>query len=220
MAQSGRVFAVVGLGAFGSTVARELVRFGNHVMGMDSDQARVDAMVEDLDSAMIVDARDEGALREAGLGEANVALISMSDSIEGSVLATMNAKVIGVDSVWAKATSRAHHRILSKLGVNRVIHPEEEMGRHVAQMLHNPLVRDFVSLGNGFHMVNFKVPPSLEGKNLEELSLAKKWNLRCVGVMRGTDYIGRDGEGCPLEKDDLLLLLGSRDKLRAFGASL
>jgi trk system potassium uptake protein TrkA len=101
-----------------------------------------------------------------------------------------------------------------------VIHPEVEVGQHIAQVIHNPLVRDYVSLGNGYHVVNFRIPEALEGKSLETLSYGKKFDLRCLGVMRGTEYIGRDGLDCTLQRDDLLILLGQRTDLRSFAASL
>lgn len=215
-----RTFGVIGLGNFGSTVANELQRFGNHVIGIDISEARVAYHADTLSQAMIVDARDDAALREAGMGDCGAAVIAMGADLEASILAAMNLKLIGVPVIWAKATTKTHHRILSKLGVDRIVHPEVEVGQHIAQVLHNPLVRDYVGLGNGYHVVNFKIPESLEGKSLTDLPHREKFNLRCIGVMRGTEFIGQDGTGCRLERDDLLLLLGQRKDLRNFAASL
>ncbi len=215
-----RVFGIVGLGNFGRTVAIELQRFGNHVIGIDISEKRVSALAETISQAMIVDASDDAALREAGLDQCDMALVAMGANLESSILASINLKLIGVPEVWAKATTRTHHRILSRLGVDRVIHPEVEMGQHIAQVLHNPLVRDYVSLGNGYHVVNFRIPESLEGQRLSDLPHGEKFNLRCIGVMRGTDFIAQDGSDCALQCDDLVLLLGKRDDLRSFAASL
>jgi trk system potassium uptake protein TrkA len=215
-----RTFGVVGLGNFGSSVAKELQRFGNHVIGIDISETRVANHADILAQAMIVDARDDAALREAGFGDCEVAVVAMGSDLEASILSTMNLKLVGVPVVWAKATTKTHHRILGKLGVDRIIHPEVEVAQHIAQMLHNPLVRDYVSLGNGYHVVNFRIPESVEGKNLNELYHTKKFNLRCIGVMRGTDFIGDDQRGCKLERDDLLLLLGQRKDLRSFAQTL
>ena len=215
-----RTIGVIGLGNFGSTVATELQRFGNHVIGVDIDPKRVSDLAETLSQAMIVDARDEAALREAGFGECDIAVVAMASDPEASILAAMHLKLIGVTQIWSKATTKTHHRILSRLGVDRVIHPEIEVGQHIAQVLHNPLVRDYVSLGNGYHVVNFRIPESLEGKSLSELPHTEKFDLRCSGVMRGTEFVGQDGSGCRLERDDLLLLLGQRRDLRSFAASL
>lgn len=186
MVAKSRTFAVIGLGNFGSTVATELARFGNHVIGIDLDEKLVSSHVETISQAFIANSRDELALREAGLGECDAAVIAMGSDIESSILSAMNLKLIGVPLIWAKATSRTHHRILSKLGVDRVIHPEVEVGQQIAQVLHNPLVRDYVSLGNGYIVVNFRIPASLEGK-VSKLHHRKGFNLRCIAVMRGTN---------------------------------
>ncbi|MHA7875164.1 potassium channel family protein [Roseivivax sp.] len=220
MAEKSRIFGVVGLGNFGSTVARELTRFGNQVIGIDIDETRVSAHADKLSQALIVDARDDQALKEAGMGDCDVALVALGSDLEASILSAINLKLVGVDKIWAKARTKTHHRILSRLGVDRIVHPEVEVGQHIAQVLHNPLIRDYISLGNGFYVVNFRIPKSLEGKSLGDLAHGEKFNLRCVGVMRGTKFIAQDGEACTFESDDLLLLLGQRADLRRFAASL
>ncbi|MDF0599855.1 TrkA family potassium uptake protein [Psychromarinibacter sp. C21-152] len=215
-----RTFGIIGLGNFGRAVAGELARFGDDVIGVDVDGKAVDAMVETLTRALIGDGRDAEALREAGIGECDVVIVAVGEPMEASVLALMNAKLLGVPRILAKADSKMHHRILSKLGADRVVHPEEEMGLHIAQVMHNPLVRDYVSVGNGYHVVNFFVPEALQGKRLAELELLEGHELRCVGVMRGSKFVGDRHMDCELAEDDRLLLLGTRENLQAFGATL
>ena len=154
MAKETRTFAVIGLGAFGSAVATELARFDNHVIGVDLDERRVSQLAANLPATAILDSSDENALREAGIDRYDVALIAIGRDIEASILTTMNLKMLGIETIWVKASNKTHHRILSKLGADRVILPEQEMGRHIAQMLNNPVVQDYVSLGNGFSVVN------------------------------------------------------------------
>ena len=213
-------YAVIGLGTFGATVARNLARFGNHVIGIDSDERRVSALVDDIGQGLIVDAREDGALREAGLEDIDAALVAMGTDIEASLLTVINLRTMGIKTVWAKATSKNHHRILSKLGVVRVIHPEKEVGEQIAQMMHNPLVRDFMSLGTGQYIVNFRVPARFDGKRLEDLGRLAEHDLRCVGVLRGTEFLSHDGAETTLKEDDLILLLGGRGDLRAFAGRL
>lgn len=211
-----RNFIVIGLGTFGTTVALELVRFGNYVMGIDRDEAAINRLADKLSHVVIADGRDEDAFKELGLDAYDTAIIAMGEDLEGSVVTAISLKLAGVPNVWAKATSRMHHRILARIGVDRIIHPEEEMGRHIAQMLHNPLVRDYVSLGNGFHVVNIVVPERLAGKSVTSLKLGSAFDLRCVGVMHGTDYKGDGSLDCVLAENDRLLLLGERMNLRRF----
>jgi len=213
-------FVIIGLGTFGSTIARDLVRFGHHVTGIDRDERAVAAIADDLDRTLILDVREEIALRDAGINLCDVGVVAIADDIEASILATITLKTLGIDKIWVKAASKNHHRILSRLGVDRVIHPEKEVGQHIAQMLHNPLVRDYFSLGNGQHVVNFRVPESLQGKKLTELRHGNKYNLKCIGVLRGKEFVGHDGTECELQKDDLLLLLGGRKELRDFAGTL
>ncbi len=215
-----RNFVVVGLGSFGATIGKELTRFGNYVLGIDRDAAAVNRLADSLSQTVVADGRDEDALKELGIEDYHVAVIAMGTDLESSVVTSITVKMAGVEEVWAKAINRMHHRILAKIGVDRIIHPEEEMGRHIAQMLHNPLVRDYVSLGNGYHVVNIQVPERLAGQSLRELDLQQRFDLRCVGVMEGTQFKGGNGTDCVLKEDDRLVILGQRPDLRRFADSV
>ena len=218
MSRKNRSFVVVGLGSFGGVVASELARFGNRVLGIDRDEKRVAMLAETLTSAVILDATDEGALREAGVGNYDVALVSIGNDLEGSILASMNLRLIGVETIWAKAENRIQHRILSKIGVDRVVLPDLEMGRHTAQMLNNPAVQDYVALGNGFSVVNLLIPRHLAGKTIGELQTGP--GVRILGLMRGTEYFAAQNPEDELKEADRLLLLGKRPELTAFGDQL
>lgn len=213
-------FAIIGLGTFGKTVAEKLTQFGNCVIGIDIDAERVADCVDSVTHSIILDSRDEKALREAGIGDCSFALIAVGTRLEASILTAINLKTIGVPVIWAKATSKTHHRILSKMSVDRVLHPESAMGQHVAQVIHNPQVKDYVSLGNGYHVVNFQIAGKLEDKALSDLPMLQENNLRCLGAMRGTAFLGREGDDERLQKDDLLILLGRRADLFKFAESL
>lgn len=215
-----RSFVVIGLGTFGSTVAQELARFGNHVLGIDLDENRVSHLADNLSEAIIADGRDEVALREAGVGQYDVVVVAVGENLEANILCTMNARLLGVKTIWVKAINRTHHRILNKLGADRIIHPEEEIGQHIAQVLHNPLVRDYVSLSNGFHVVNMTVPEKLADQSIGSLKLQERFELRCLGLMRGTDFISCENGMAQLHPDDKLLLLGRRTELRKFSDSI
>ena len=209
-------FAVIGLGTFGSTVATELANFGNRVIGIDIDEGPVSRLADTVTQALIADARDVDALRVAGVGHCEVALIAIGEDLEANVLCTMNVKMLGVPCIWVKAVTKTHHRILSKIGADRVIEPEQEVGRHVAQKLHNPLIRDYLSLGNGFYIVDIRVPESLDGGKLGPLLANTNGKVRCIGAMRGTVFMPCQVEDVELQADDKLLLLGERQELRNF----
>lgn len=218
MGKVSRSFVVIGLGAFGSVVATELARFGNQVLGIDKDPRRVAAFAETLPATVILDATDEGAMREAGVDRYDVGLVSIGNDLESNVIAAMNLRLIGVGHIWAKADSRTHHRILSKIGADRVIMPGLEMGRHTAQMLNNPAVQDYVSLGNGFSVVNLMIPQHLAGRKLSELRAGP--GVQMLGMMRGTEYRCVKDDDPVLQTNDRLLLLGKRVDLTNFGDKL
>lgn len=216
--RSRRTFAVVGLGTFGTTVATELARLGDEVLGVDIDEGRVNLVADRLAHAVIADARDEEALRELGLGNYDVVVVAIGEDLEANIICTVSAKLLGVPCVWAKAMTRTHHRILSRIGADRVIHPEEEIGVHVAQTLHAPVVRDYVSLGNGYHVVYMETPEDLGDRALGDLDLAG-FDIHCLGLMRGTRYIACTEES-RIQEEDRLLLLGKPEDLRQFGSTL
>lgn len=215
-----RSFAVIGLGTFGSTVASELARFGNHVLGIDSDEKNVSRLADTLTEAVIADGRDEEALRQASVGNYDVAIVAIGEELEANLICTMNLKLLGVPTIWVKAINRTHHRILTKLGADKVVLPEQEIGQHIAQMLHNPLVRDYLSLGNGYYVVDFWVPEQLDGQIFKELKLSDRFGIRCLGSMRGADFLSSEIGETELRTDDKLLLLGRRENLRSFADSL
>lgn len=211
-----RSFAVIGLGTFGSTVASALSRFGNPVLGIDNEERTLARLSEHLTEAIIADGRDEAALREAGVGNYDVAVVAIGEDLEANILCTMNVKLLGVETIWVKAMSRTHHRILSKLGVQRVVLPEQEVGQHIAQMLHNPMVRDYVSLGNGYHVVELIVPERLDGQSLEAQKLGPDYDLRALGAMRESTFLPCEDGALILREADKLLLLGRSSDLRRF----
>ena len=162
-------FGVIGLGRFGARTSLELLDLGHDVIGVDSDEKSVDALAEYLTHAAIADVTDEKALRELSLEECDVVLVAIGEDLQASLLCVLHLKSIGVKEVWAKATSKEHHQILSKLGVKRIIHPEEEMGIRVAQALNYPMVNEYMSLGHNWYCVEIDVNEDLDGKTIEEI---------------------------------------------------
>ncbi|MCC9621501.1 TrkA family potassium uptake protein [Thalassospira sp. MA62] len=211
-----RTFVIIGLGTVGATVASDLARNGNHVLGIDIDEKSVSRLADTLSEAIIADGRDEEALREAGVDKYDVALIAIGEDLEANILCTMNVKLLGVKTVWVKALNKTHHRILTKLEPDRVILPEQEIGQHIAQRLHNPAVHDYLSLGNGLHIIDLLIPDAFVGKTVQSLDLEESHNLRFLGVSRGSEFLDDDPGTITLAEKDKLLLLGRRDDLRTY----
>ena len=160
---------VIGLGIFGETIARELTRLGHDVLGLDSDEQRVERLAEDITHAVIADVTDENSLIELNAGSYDAAVVAIGRNVEATMLATMQLRELGVKKVWAKALTNQHHRILERLGATRVIGPEYEMGVRISQELNYPMVHDYLSLDDDYFVVDFYTTEELVDKTIAEL---------------------------------------------------
>ena len=208
--------AVIGLGTFGAAVAQDLAEHGHYVVGVDLDAGRANALADRVSQAVIADARDEQALRDAGVDQCRVGVVAIGENLEANLLCTMNLRLLEVPQIWVKSRSRTHRRILAKIGAQRIVNPEMEMGREVAQRIHNPFVGDTMSTGHGRMVVSLNAPERLVGRRLAELRLADRHGIECLGMLRGPALV-RLSEDPVLEAEDTLLLLGRRQDLQRFG---
>lgn len=208
--------AVIGLGTFGATVAKDLAAFGHHVIGIDIDERRVNEFADELAQAVIADARDERAMQDAGVAQCDAVVIAMGENLEANVVGAMNARVLGVRRVWVKSRSRTHRRILSKIGVDHVVNPEQDMGHRVAQTIHNPFVADYMVAAGNLTVVSLNSPRGLFGKSLSAIGFKDRYSLECLGLLR-SGKLHRVADDPTVDEGDVLLLLGRRQDLQRFG---
>ena len=208
--------AVIGLGTFGGTVARDLAGFGHHVIGIDVDDGRVNAFADELTQAVIADARDERALQDAGVDQCDAVVVAMGEDLEANIVGAMNARVLGVKHIWVKSRSRTHRRILSKIGVDHVVNPEQDMGHRVAQTIHNPFVADYMVATGGVTVVSLNAPRRLFGKSLRTIGFKDRFDIDCLGLLR-KGVLHRYHDDPTVTDGDALLLLGRRKGLQRFG---
>lgn len=213
-------FAVLGLGNFGTTIAVHLERLGNEVLGVDRDEARIKAVAEQLTHVVIADVRDERALEELGLADYDAAVVAIGEDLESNILSTLSLKSMGVARVWVKAHGPSHHRILVKLGADRIIHPEDEMGQRVANSLNYPFVLDYIALGGDYFIVEIEVTDKLDGQMLAQLDPAGEFGIRLMALKRDRVPVTEDFSGIELKRGDRLVLLGPLEQLQRFGAVL
>lgn len=212
-------FAVIGLGRFGSALAKTLIEMGQDVIGIDADEERVQRMAEHLQSVVQVNATDERALRAAGIADVDVAVISIGENIEASLLVVMLVKELGIPRIIAKAVTSLHGRILEKIGVQRVIFPEREMGIRVAHSLVVPNVLDYIEVSRDFSIIDMPAPAEFVGKSLKDLALRNRFGFTLIAIKRR----GRSGEpeianvspaaDDVIEAGDVLSMLGSNERL-------
>jgi trk system potassium uptake protein len=214
-----RQFAVIGLGRFGSAMATTLADLGHDVIGVDADAERVRRLADVVTQAVELDATDERALRAAGVPDVDVAVVSIGENIESSLLVVMQCLELGVGTVVAKAVTPLHGRILEKIGVSRVIFPDREMAIRVAHSLVMPNVLDYIELSRDFSIVEVPAPPSFVGRTLRQLEIRPRLGLTLIAIKRASTPGGPVVTNIAPTADeairagDVLALLGHTDRL-------
>lgn len=216
-----RQFAILGLGYFGVTVAEELRRQHNEVLGVDRDEARVNAMADILSHAVVADVTDETALSELSLGEYDAVVIDVDDNLEASMTCTLLVREQGVRELWVKAHSDTHYRLLKRLGADHVVYPEHDTGIRVAESLHYHAMVDFIDLGDRQFIVELQATEQLREKctTVADLDLDAT-NLTLVAIKRDHEMLKAPSSDTPLKEDDNLVLMGDLDDLRTLGNKL
>jgi len=204
---------VVGLGRFGSAVARELHTLGHEVMAVDGNEATVNDVAPHVTHAVQLDASDENALRAAGAAEFGTAVVAMSSAVEASIFATMALKRLGVPHVIAKASGDLHGAILERIGADRVVYPEREAGIDVAHTFRIPQVLDYIDLAPRFGIAKVSVPADFLGKTLRELDLTGRFKITPIALRRGDHVTVNPHREERLQEGDQLVLIGLDDQL-------
>lgn len=210
---AGEQVVVIGLGRFGSAVARELERLGHEVLAIDRSEQLVNDIAPDVTHALQLDASDEDALRSAGAGEFATAIVAISSDAEPSIFATMVLKRLGVRNVIAKAGSLLHGEILSRVGADRVVFPERETGLRLAHSFSVPNVIDYLDVAPNFGIEKIRPPRSMLGRTLGDLDLKGRFGLTPIGLRRGDRVIVNPAREERLAEGDELILIGRDDKL-------
>jgi trk system potassium uptake protein len=206
---------VVGMGRFGSALARELMATGHEVLGVDTDERLVQQMSHELTHTVKADTTDEAVLKELGIEEFDAAVVAIGADLEASILTTSLLLQLGVPNVWAKANSQSHGRILDQLGAHHVIFPEYEMGKRVAHMVSGESL-DYVPIDKDFVMLKSEVPESFDGKNLAELKIRSTYGVTVVAVTKGDGKYNPAFPETVLHVGDQIVVAGQVDPLNKF----
>jgi trk system potassium uptake protein TrkA len=207
-------------------MALTLTGLGHDVIGVDASPERVRQLADAITSAVELDATDERALRSVGIQDVDVAVVSIGENIESSLLVVMLLHELGVETIVAKAVTPLHGRILEKLGVSRVIFPEREMAIRVAHALVMPNVIDYIELSRDFSIVEIPAPEMFVGRTLKQLELRPKYGLTLIAIKRHP--AGQAAEETTISPSaeeviragDVLSLLGNNERLSALNAML
>ncbi len=208
-----KTFLVIGLGRFGNAVAAELCALGNEVLGIDTKAERVQAAANCITHAITADARDPEVLKEISAHSFDCAIVAIGGDIGTSALITLCLKEQGVERVVAKVSSDTHKKVLEKIGADRVVFPEYEMGVKLAHALSESNVLNFIELSEDASIVEIPVPQDWVHKTLRELDVRNRYGVNIIALRRGPKHafvIAPGGEDV-LEPTDVVVALG-RDK--------
>ena len=187
---SGKSFAVIGLGQFGMTLAKELANADYDVLAIDDKDENIQEIADTVTYAVRADVREPGILKSLGVQNVDVAIIAVAENMEASITATMQVKDLGVPLVLAKAMNSLHGRILEKIGADQVIYPERSMGIRVARNFTASGFEDVFELSTEFSMAEFRIPDEWVGKSLSEIRLREQHHINLVAVKHGDSVNG------------------------------
>ncbi|MFQ5951965.1 MAG: potassium channel family protein [Candidatus Omnitrophota bacterium] len=224
-----RRFAVIGLGRFGSSVARTLAEKNQQVIGIDKNEELVQDIMENVTKAICLDATDEKAVKSAGLQDVEVAICGIGTDVESSILITLLLKDLGIPTIVCKAINEAHKKALEKIGATRVVLPEREMGARVANTLLSPSdkVVEHIDVSDISSIIEIKPPDEFIGKSLRELKIRSEYGVNVIAIKKEMQ-ITRNGRISSEErvdinpqaddiitKGDILVVFGANEKIEA-----
>ena len=205
--------AILGLGQFGRTLATSLAEAGFEVIAVDANRERIESIRDAVTVAVRMDSTEPAALRAQGIDKVDVAVVCMGTNFEANTLTTLLLKQMGVPHIIARATTPERGRILSLIGANEVVSPEEETAKAVARRLVQPNILDYIALGPHHSVVEVKAPKSFWGKTLAELDLRKRYRVNIIAVKRGGEALPFPGPEDVIQEGDSLVAAGARKDL-------
>ena len=208
-------YVVIGMGRFGSEVARQLYQCGCEVLAVDLQSELIQQVSQDVTHAVVADSRDKEVLRQLGVGDFDCAVVGIGDDLAASVLITMNLKDLGVPYVVCKAHDDTHQRILEQLGANRVVIPEKENAARLAKSLSSPNLLDYIELSEEYSIIEMPAPRSWVGKNLKELNVRAQLGVNILAIRRNGKLDISPAADAPFQSDDVVVVLGDTKALKA-----
>ena len=210
-----KTFVVIGLGRFGTAVATELCNLGHEVLAIDDLEDRVQSISSRVTHAVAGDARDPAVLRALGVRNYNCAIVAVADDVGNSALITMNLKELGVRQVIAKAQSHVHQKVLQKIGADKVVFPEHEMGVKLAQSLSSSNILNFIELSDDFGIVELEIPKSWQHRSIRDLDVRAKHHVNIIAVRKGStgQLDVAPGGDYVLEAKDAVVTLGRNEDI-------
>lgn len=204
-----QTFAVIGLGRFGGSVCKTLADAGQEVLAIDKYESRVNDYKDIATQAVVADAQDEDVLRSLGIRNVDHVIVAIGEDIQASILVTLMVKEQGVKYVTAKAQNEYHAKVLEKLGVDRVVHPERDMGVRIGRSLTSKNMVDYLDLDANFKLAEILITnPEFFGKSLAEMDFRDRYGLNVIALAHSRQEMVLPSAGDVLTENDSILVAG------------
>ena len=211
-------YLVIGLGRFGTSVAKTLYEAGKNVLAIDIDEDNVQDKIDTniIKNAVIGDPSDEKVLKDIGAENFDVAFICIGD-IEASVMIALNLKELGIKSIIAKAINKKHGKVLTKIGATEIVYPEEHMGKRIAELTMNTDVIEHLKFTDNFVLVEVKAPSVFWNNSLIKLDVRNKYNINIVGIKKSKgEFLPNPTANVVIEEGDVLVIITDKKTVESF----
>ncbi len=209
-------FMVLGLSSFGASVAKMLCELGHEVLAVDRNAEAVEAIAPYVTQSVQADATDEEVLRSFEPASFDAAIVAIGGTdMADSMMVSMLCKEAGVPYVVTKAADELHAKVLSKIGVDRVIFPERDMGQRLAKALVSPGILEMMELANDYQLAEVLIPDSWVGRTLSGVNVRRVYNVNVLAIQRGKDFIASPHADSVFQQDDMVLVLGKQNDIDA-----
>ncbi len=214
MEKKKKQYVVLGMGRFGTSVARTLYGLGHDVLGIDKDEEIIQSLSNELTHIVAADVLDEETYRTLGLRNFDVAVVAVRD-LEPSVMCTLMLKECGIPFIIAKASTALHGRMLEKIGADKVIYPERDMGIRVGHNLADSNIVDYIELVDNLSIMEIEAPKSMIGKSLSEAELRRLYKVTVVAIRRNGEMFVNPNPQSKIQEKDIMVILGTHDCVKA-----
>jgi trk system potassium uptake protein TrkA len=208
MKNKNKQFAVIGLGRFGSSIATTLFKLGHEVLAIDANEEKVQKLSETVTHVVQADTTDENSLKALGIRNFDVVVVAIGEDIQANVLTTLILKDLGVKYIVAKAHNELHGKMLAKIGADRIVYPERDMGLRVAHNLVSTNVLEYIELSPDLSIAEISAPKTLVGHSLAESNLRVKYEVNVVAIKRDEILLVPPPSDEKIRTGDILIFVG------------
>lgn len=209
-------FIIIGIGKFGESIATNLYKMGHDVLAVDIDEERVQYIANKVTHAVQADATEEGTLEALGVKHFDGAVVTIGESVQASILITLLCKELGIRHVLAKAQNELHAKVLYKIGADRVVFPERDMGLRVAHSLVSTSFLDYIELTPDYSIVELKAAKDWQGKSLKDLNIRAKYGINIMAIKQDDKVVVSPAADDVIQRDDVLVVIGKAEDIYRF----